>query len=216
MLSFDSDASPTGSRRIRFVSPATETEVARLLVDSLIDATQGVGEVVIVTGAAEAPNRNAWTFRIQRLLESSYPKIRLLDTIVTEENAERTREKTESILRKRPDLAAVISLGETTLPVVARTVRDAGLRGKVFVSGIGLPSTVSEFVADGTIPSFVSWNPVDLGYLAVHAAKAARGGSLKSGPSTFGRLTTIQVTEDEIILGSPVRFGRDNADPPPY
>lgn len=64
------------------------------------------------------------------------------------------------------------------------------------------------------IASIVLWNTVDLGYLTVHAASALRSGALKNGVREIsaGRLGTIQVDGDQVMLGKPFRFTKQNID----
>ncbi|MCX5758709.1 MAG: autoinducer 2 ABC transporter substrate-binding protein, partial [Candidatus Hydrogenedentes bacterium] len=56
------------------------------------------------------------------------------------------------------------------------------------------------------------WTPVDLGYLAVHAAVATAKGELKPGAATFkaGHLGELKVNGSEILLGQPLVFDKAN------
>jgi rhamnose transport system permease protein len=60
----------------------------------------------------------------------------------------------------------------------------------------------------------VLWNTKDLGYLTVRAAAALARGELKRGDTTLpaGRLGQITVAGDQILLGRPFVFTRDNID----
>ena len=63
---------------------------------------------------------------------------------------------------------------------------------------------------DGTVKTVVLWNPVDLGYLTVYAArKLAEEGQL---PEEFvaGRLGKVRVVGTQILLGPPMRFTKEN------
>ena len=69
-------------------------------------------------------------------------------------------------------------------------------------------------VGQGTLERFVLWDPVDLGYLAAYAAVASAKGEIEAGATTFdaGRLGSVQVAGDEIILGDPTVFDASNVD----
>jgi len=58
------------------------------------------------------------------------------------------------------------------------------------------------------------WNTGDLGYLSVYASKALSSGSLKVGDKsiTAGRLKEIEVVGDEVRLGKPFIFNKENID----
>jgi hypothetical protein len=55
---------------------------------------------------------------------------------------------------------------------------------------------------------------MDLGYLTIHAALALAEGRLKSGATELaaGRLKTIQIQGDNILLGQPFLFTKENID----
>ena len=116
------------------------------------------------------------------------------------------------------------------LPKVAEAVEQAGLTGKIVVTGLSTPNDMREFVKRGTVKTVVLWNPVDLGYLAVYVAQASLAGTL-NGNATLakvpvGRLGTrsaVASLEDitangpltlknMIVLGNPFRFTKENID----
>ena len=55
---------------------------------------------------------------------------------------------------------------------------------------------------------------MDLGYLTIHAAKAVKEGRLKPGDKSLeaGRLGKIEIAGDNILLGQPLMFTKDNID----
>jgi rhamnose transport system permease protein len=70
------------------------------------------------------------------------------------------------------------------------------------------------YVHAGVIDSIVLWNTLDLGYLTVYAANAASNGTLKRGDQNIsaGRLGKVEVVDDEVRLGAPFIFNKDNSD----
>jgi ABC-type sugar transport system substrate-binding protein len=69
-----------------------------------------------------------------------------------------------------------------------------------------------KWVENGTVKTVVLWNPVDLGYLTIFAAKALAVGALKPGASGLeaGRLGKKQVEKDQVLLGDPMLFMKEN------
>ena len=69
---------------------------------------------------------------------------------------------------------------------------------------------MKKFVADGTVKSFVLWNPADLGYLAAYAAIELASGKITGAQGqtpTAGKLGSFAVGADnKIVLGPPLRF----------
>lgn len=211
-LTWDADANPQASGRLTFVNQAPVDAVAHALVDVLAEGIGGEGTAVIVTGSATSPNQTAWMASMRKRLADKYPKIRVPEALVSDEDQAKAQQLTQDALSAHPDLKGVWGITSVALPGAAKAVRDAGQSGKVFVTGLSLPNTVREYVKDGTIAKFVLWNPVDLGYLTVHVAKRLADGPLPPGTYDFGRLTGVAVSDGEVLLGPPVIFDRENID----
>jgi ABC-type sugar transport system substrate-binding protein len=207
-LTWDADANPKSSGRRVFVNQAPVQAIGNLLVDLMASAIGFKGKTVIVTGSATAPNQNAWMAVMERRLKEKYPEILLLQTLVPEEDQNRARQMTLDVLNAHSDLTGVWGITSVALPAVAEAVRQAGLSGKVYVTGLSLPGTVKPYLENGTIEKAVLWNPVDLGYLTVQVARHLVEKPLAPGTARFGRLTGIQVGEDEVILGPPLVFDK--------
>lgn len=89
-----------------------------------------------------------------------------------------------------------------------------GRRGKVAVVGLSTPKSMRDYVHNGTVKTVILWNPVDLGYLTVYTARAVCDGTFKRSVRWLpaGRLGKREVRGDEVILGSPLKFTKDNID----
>ena len=87
-------------------------------------------------------------------------------------------------------------------------------RADVKVIGLSLPNMCKPYVKAGVIDSIVLWNTRDLGYLTVVAAHALATGTLAPGSTTLaaGRLGRIEVHGEEVLLGKPFVFTKENID----
>jgi rhamnose transport system substrate-binding protein len=212
VLTWDADANPASSGRATFVNQAPIDGIGQSLVDVLAEQMGGKGKAVIVTGSATSPNQNAWMKAMHARLAERYPDIALLETLVSDEDQAKAGQLSRDVLASQPDLAGIWAITSMALPAAAKAVRDSGRSGKVAVTGLSVPSTMREFVKDGTVARFVLWNPVDLGYLTVQVAKRAAEEQLAPGEHTFGRLAGVQVAEGEVLLGPPVIFDKSDID----
>ena len=99
------------------------------------------------------------------------------------------------------------------VPGAAEAVKQSG-RTDVKVTGLSLPNMSKPYVKEGVAESIVLWNTLDLGYLTVYAANALSTGALKAGAAEMnaGRLGKIEVVGDEVRLGAPFIFNRENID----
>jgi rhamnose transport system substrate-binding protein len=210
VLTWDADANPQSSGRETFVNQAPIDQVGQTLVDILGEAVGGEGKTVIVTGSATSPNQNAWIEAMRARIAAKYPKLELLETLVSDEDQAKAYRLSRDVINAHSDLKGIWAITSVALPGAAKAVRDAGKAESIFVTGLSLPNTMRESVADGTIKKFVLWNPVDLGYLTVHAAKLLRDGKLTMGEQSIGRLKAIRVSPGEALLGPPQIFDRGN------
>jgi rhamnose transport system substrate-binding protein len=116
----------------------------------------------------------------------------------------------------------MVIIAPTTVGIAAsaRAVTDAGLIGKVAVTGLGTPNQMREYVKNGAAPEFALWNPGDLGYLSVYVLEALATGKIKGEPGekfTAGKLGEYTIQEDadlgvNILLGLPFIWDKTNID----
>jgi ABC-type sugar transport system substrate-binding protein len=212
VLTWDADANPEASHRQNFVNQAPVEAIGNTLVDLMGAAVPGPGKVVIVTGSATAPNQNAWMQAMRARMSEKFPQLELLETLVTDEDQAKAYRLTRDVINAHRDLKGIWAITSVSLPGAAKAVRDAGKADQIFVTGLSLPNTMREYVADGTVRQFVLWNPVDVGYLTVQVAKLLHEGKLEPGEHKIGRLDHILVSPQEVLLGPPQVFDRQNID----
>jgi ABC-type sugar transport system substrate-binding protein len=210
VLTWDADANPQASERETFVNQAPVEAIGSTLVDLLGEAVGGEGKTVIVTGSATSPNQNAWIAAMHARIAEKYPKLELLETLVSDEDQSKAYRLTRDVINAHGDLKGIWAITSVALPGAAKAVRDGGKAEQIFVTGLSLPNTMRQYVEDGTVKKFVLWSPVDLGYLTVHVGKLLREGKLAEGAHTIGRLKEIRVSPGEVLLGPPVVFDRQN------
>ena len=118
-----------------------------------------------------------------------------------------------ALMNAHPNLKLIMAICSPGVPGAAEAVKQAGKAGAVKVVGLGLPNENRRFVKEGVTQAVILWKVGDLGYLAVHAANAAKY-QLKPGATTFtaGRLGELKVEGSDIILGHPFVFTKENID----
>lgn len=209
---WDADVAPEA--REFFVNQATFEAIGTTLVDIMAEQTGGEGEFLVVTGSLTAPNQNAWIEEMEKHMEENYPDMSIASIEPGEEDLQEGIDVTTSYLQANPNTAGVFGITTVALPGAAEAVQQLGLDGEVPVTGLGTPNDNREYVENGTIQEFVLWNPIDLGYLAVHVANAQVQGEMPtSGTFEAGRLGEVElIAEDEVLLGPPLVFSEENID----
>ena len=121
--------------------------------------------------------------------------------------------ETQTILKVYPKVRVVMGIAAPAVPGIAEAVKQSG-RADVKVTGLSLPNMCKPYVHAGIISSIVLWNTGDLGYLTVLAGHALANGQLSRGATSIdaGRLGTIAIDRDQILLGKPFVFTKENID----
>jgi rhamnose transport system substrate-binding protein len=210
VLTWDADAAPDA--RDYFINQATPQGIAETLTDEAARLMDSKGEFAIITGALTSANQNQWiTFIKQRL--QKYPEMKLVTIRPSDDDRDKAFSETQGILKIYPQVKLVMGIAAPAVPGAAEAVRQSG-RTEVKVIGLSLPNLCKKYVHEGIIQAVVLWNTADLGYLTVFTAAELAQNNLQKGATSFeaGRLGTIQIQGDEVILGKPMIFNKENID----
>ena len=210
------DADVAEDARKVFVNQATFQAIGQELVDIMAEQTDGQGEFLVVTGSLTAPNQVAWLKEMREHMKNEYPEMSIASVEPGEEDLQKGIDITRNYLRANPDTAGVFGITSVALPGAAEAVQQLGLEGEVAVTGLSTPNDVQPYIESGAVEEFVLWNPIDLGYLAVHVANRQVEGDMPSEEgATFeaGRLGEVEmIAPDEVLLGPPLVFSEENID----
>jgi len=212
VITWDADAEPDA--REFFVNQASIDAIGVALVDVMAELAGPSAKTAIVTGSMTAANQNAWMDAMRAYMPKAFPQMSIVDVKPSEEDQQLAFRVTQDLLKAYPELDGVFGITSVALPGAADAVRQAGKTGRVAVTGLSTPGTMREWVRDGTVGTFVLWNPVDLGYLTVYAGRMLVDGTLTPETTEIqaGELGTIEVCGDEVLLGPPMRFDASNID----
>ena len=211
VLTWDADAEPDA--RDYFINQATPRGIAETLAGHAARLLGGHGEFGVITASLTAANQNEWLRQLRAVLAERYPDLTLVDVRPSDDDRRRAFEETQTMLKVHPQMRVVMAIASPAVPGAAEAVKQSGRRD-VRVTGLGLPSAAKPYLKDGVLDSAVLWNTEDLGFLTVYAAHALETGALKPGASSLsaGRLGSITVDRDQVILGTPFTFTKDNVD----
>ena len=210
------DADVKEDSREYFVNQATFEGIGQEMVEIMAEETGGKGKFLVVTGSLTAPNQNAWIDEMKKHIKNKYPEMSIASVEPGEEDLQKGIDVTKNYLRANPDTAGVFGLTTVALPGAAEAVQQLGVKDQVAVTGLSTPNQTKPYVKSGTVNKFVLWNPVDLGYLAVHVANRQINGEMpskKGAKFKAGRLGEVEmIAPDEVLLGPPLVFTKDNID----
>lgn len=215
VVSFDSAVAPDG--RLMQLNPSNAELIGEKQVQMASSEIGGAGEIAILSASAQATNQNIWIGVIKKVLEKpEYARIKLVATVYGDDQSDKSYREAIGLLRSHPDLKAIIA--PTTVGIVAasKAVVDEHMVGKVYVTGLGLPSEMAGHVKSGAVKEFAIWNPIDLGYAATWAADQFVTGKATGKPGetvSVGRLgnVTLDASRDA-ALGPPFTYNAENVD----
>jgi rhamnose transport system permease protein len=211
VLTWDADALPDA--REFFVNQATPEGIGEALVDNAARILGGKGEFAIITASLTAGNMIEWQKQIELRRKAKYPGLTMAALRPCDDLQKKAFDEATAILNARPGVKLIMGICTPAVPGAAEAVRQSGRRD-VKVIGLGLPNDNRRYVHEGITDCLILWNTADLGYLTVHAARALADGTLKPGATAFraGRLNTLEVKGDNILLGKPFVFNKENID----
>jgi ABC-type sugar transport system substrate-binding protein len=212
VVTYDADALPDA--RSFFVNQATPEGIGYTLMDEAARLMNNEGEFAIITASLTASNQQEWMKYIQERLASKYPNIKLAATRPCDDMKDKAQSEATAMMSANPNLKLIMAICSPGVPGAAEAVKQAGKTGKVKVIGLGLPNENKRYVHEGVTDSVILWNTADLGYLTIYASVAVAKGELKPGATSFkaGSLGTFEIKGDNILLGKPFIFNKDNID----
>ncbi len=212
IVTWDADANPDA--RELFVNQATPQGIGETLMDAAARAMNNEGEFAIITASLTAGNMIEWQKYIEARRKEKYPNIKMAVLEACDDKQDTAKEKVAAILNAYPKVKLIMAICTPAVPGAAEAVRQSSRAGEVKVVGLGLPNDNKAYVHLGITESVVLWNTKDLGYLTVLASTAIANGTLKPGDKTFsaGRLGAKELRGDNLILGVPFIFDKDNID----
>jgi len=212
------DSAVNAQSRMVHVNQADPERIGRVQVQAITEMIGGNGEIAVLSATSQATNQNTWIEWMKKELEDpKYKDVKLVKVAYGDDLRDKSVSETEALLKSYPNLKGIIAPTTVGIAAAGKVLTDKGLKGKVQLTGLGLPSEMAEYIESGVSPWMYLWNPVDVGYLAGYAADALVKGTItgKVGDKfKAGRLGEKEVIQDgegtQIMLGDPFKFDQSN------
>jgi rhamnose transport system substrate-binding protein len=216
VLSLDSGVN--AQSRMVHVNQADPERIGRVEVQALAEMIGFKGEIAVVSATSQATNQNTWIEWMKKELEDpKYKDMKLVKVAYGDDLRDKSVSETEALLKTYPDLKGIIAPTTVGIAAAGKVLTDKGLKDKVALTGLGLPSEMAEYIESGVCKWMYLWNPLDVGYLAGYAADALVKGTItgKVGDKfTAGKLGEKEIIADgdgtQIMLGDPFKFEASN------
>ncbi|EPJ44717.1 MAG: rhamnose ABC transporter periplasmic rhamnose-binding protein [Osedax symbiont Rs2] len=212
VISWDSGVSAAG--RKMHLNPSSNQLIGemniKLAADALKAADIASGDVAILSATPTSTNQNIWIEEMKKVLPN-YSNLNLVATVYGDDLADKSYRETLALLKTYPDLKAIIAPTTVGILAAAQAGKDQGKIGKVFVTGLGLPSELAGHVDSGAVHSFAIWNPIDLGYAATMISYNLVKGNGSDSEIGMGRLGAAQLDNNgEAAMSEPFIYNASN------
>ncbi len=212
VITYDADALPDA--REFFVNQATPEGIGNLLMDECARLVGKEGEYAVITASLTAGNMIEWQKAIEKRNAEHYPGLKRVALRPCDDLKDKAFAEATAIVNANPNVKLIMAICSPAVPGAAEALKQAGKTGQVKLIGLGLPNENRRYVHEGVTDTVILWKTEDLGYLTVHAAAALTKGELTAGATSFhaGSLGGFRILGDNILLGEPFKFTKDNID----
>lgn len=212
VISWDSGVAKEA--RTMHLNPSSNSLIGRMNVklaaDALAKKGESSGEFAILSAAASATNQNIWIEEMKNSL-GEFPQLTLVDTVYGDDVADKSYRETLALIQKYPDLDVIVAPTTVGILAASQAINQMGLTGKVYVTGLGLPSELASHIGTGEVHSFAIWNPIDLGYAATTIAYNLVKGNATDSAIEMGRMGTANLDENgEAAMADPFIYDASN------
>ncbi|OJY77650.1 MULTISPECIES: rhamnose ABC transporter substrate-binding protein [unclassified Rhizobium] len=204
VVSYDSDVS-TAARTV-FLNQAAGDSLAEMMLESMGQLINYEGDFAILSSTPTATNQNAWIDFMKKKMadDKKYAKMKLVQVAYGQESEQVNQQQALGLAQAFPNLKGIIIPAGIGLPAAARAMDQAGLLGKIKLTGLAPATLIKKYIQNGSVQD-IWWNVKDLGYLTYYAAQAVASCKVtgKEG-ETFkaGRLGDYKIgAKGEVLLG---------------
>ena len=221
VVTYDSDVAQDG--RSVFVNQASSEGIGQALAKSASDLAGGAGDIAILSTTPDATNQNVWIDFMKKELAAKYPNVKVVATAYGLDKPEESTTETQGLIQKYPTIKAIVAPTSVGIVAAAKYVSGSASKGKVFVTGLGLPNDMKTYIKDGSGAQASLWDVENFGYVSVQIANSIVnnkqsvkvGATIKSGKGDKGlktRTVTKGAVGNEVILGPATVFTAANVD----
>ena len=210
VISWDSGVAPAG--RQMHLNPSSSALIGNTIIKLAADNMPDGGDVAVLSATSTSTNQNIWIEEMTKVM-GNYPGVNLVATVYGDDLADKSYREAQGLIASYPNLKAIIAPTTVGILAASQAVTDAGLIGKVNVTGLGLPSEMAGAVESGATISFAIWNPIDLGYAATMLAYNINAGAATAPGSVvpMGRMGTATLDDkSEAAMSDPFTYDKSN------